>query len=108
MLGMSVSNFNYSSCSSGLYNKTFSYTDPQFEASNNNMSELRASVGNSYKCSSEENLQVTDKALVNVFNVQIQVFKIDGDKFGPGKRFAFGSHCQTQDLWSILRLNKID
>ncbi|NWH77724.1 LAMP1 protein, partial [Piaya cayana] len=53
-----------------------------FEASNNNMSELRATVGNSYKCSAEENLQVTDEALVNVFNVQVQVFKIDGDKFG--------------------------
>ncbi|NXH33751.1 LAMP1 protein, partial [Myiagra hebetior] len=57
--------------------------NPKFEASNNSMSELRASVGNSYKCSSRENLQVTDQALVNVFNVQIQVFKIDGDKFGP-------------------------
>ncbi|NXC02367.1 LAMP1 protein, partial [Orthonyx spaldingii] len=56
---------------------------PDFEASNNSMSELRASVGNSYKCSSEEALQVTDQAFVNVFNVQIQIFKIDGDKFGP-------------------------
>uniref|UniRef100_A0A8C3JPE5 Lysosome-associated membrane glycoprotein 1 n=1 Tax=Calidris pygmaea TaxID=425635 RepID=A0A8C3JPE5_9CHAR len=55
---------------------------PKFEASNNSMSELRATVGNSYKCSAEENLQVTDKALINVFNVQVQVFKIDGDKFG--------------------------
>uniref|UniRef100_A0A8B9C608 Lysosome-associated membrane glycoprotein 1 n=1 Tax=Anser brachyrhynchus TaxID=132585 RepID=A0A8B9C608_9AVES len=55
---------------------------PVFEASNNSMSELRATVGNSYKCSAEENLQVTDKALVNVFNVQVQVFKVDGDKFG--------------------------
>lgn len=82
---------------SDLY-KTFSYTDPNFEASNSSMSELRASVGNSYKCSSEENLQVTDQALLNVFNVQIQIFKIDGDKFGPGKRFAFSSPCQIQDL----------
>ncbi|CAM9611215.1 unnamed protein product [Bubo scandiacus] len=55
---------------------------PKFEASNNSMSDLRATVGNSYKCSAEENLQVTNDALVNVFNVQIQVFKIDGDKFG--------------------------
>ncbi|NXP03991.1 LAMP1 protein, partial [Thinocorus orbignyianus] len=54
----------------------------KFEASNNSMSELRATVGNSYKCSAEENLQVTEAALVNVFNVQVQVFKIDGDKFG--------------------------
>ncbi|NWS68713.1 LAMP1 protein, partial [Crotophaga sulcirostris] len=54
----------------------------KFEAWNNSMSGLRATVGNSYKCSAEENLQVTDKAFVNVFNVQIQVFKIDGDKFG--------------------------
>ncbi|KGL72660.1 Lysosome-associated membrane glycoprotein 1, partial [Tinamus guttatus] len=55
---------------------------PKFEAFNNSMSELRASVGNSYKCSAEENLWVSDKAFLNVFNVQIQVFKIDGDKFG--------------------------
>ncbi|XP_074715310.1 lysosome-associated membrane glycoprotein 1 isoform X1 [Strix uralensis] len=55
---------------------------PKFEASNNSMSDLRATVGNSYKCSAEENLQVTKDALVNVFDVQIQVFKIDGDKFG--------------------------
>ncbi|NXL83450.1 LAMP1 protein, partial [Alectura lathami] len=54
----------------------------KFEASNNSMSELRATVGNSYKCSAEENLQVTDQALINVFNVQVQVFKVDGDKFG--------------------------
>lgn len=60
-----------------------------FEASNDSMSELRATVGNSYKCSAEENLQVTDKALVNVFNVQVQAFKVDGDKFGTGKRFVF-------------------
>ncbi|XP_005037544.2 PREDICTED: lysosome-associated membrane glycoprotein 1 [Ficedula albicollis] len=57
--------------------------NPNFEASNKSMNELTASVGNSYKCSSEENLQVTDQALINVFNVQIQIFKIDGDKFGP-------------------------
>ncbi|NP_990614.3 lysosome-associated membrane glycoprotein 1 isoform 1 precursor [Gallus gallus] len=55
---------------------------PTFEASNDSMSELRATVGNSYKCSAEENFQVTDKALVNVFNVQVQAFKVDGDKFG--------------------------
>ncbi|NWY06737.1 LAMP1 protein, partial [Nothoprocta ornata] len=56
--------------------------EPEFEASNNSMSELRASVGNSYRCSAEENLRVSDTAFLNVFNVQIQVFKIDGDKFG--------------------------
>ncbi|XP_065483150.1 lysosome-associated membrane glycoprotein 1 isoform X2 [Caloenas nicobarica] len=53
-----------------------------FEAWNNSMSELRATVGNSYKCSAEENLRVMDNAFVNVFNVQLQVFKIDGGKFG--------------------------
>ncbi|NXC46536.1 LAMP1 protein, partial [Penelope pileata] len=56
--------------------------EPEFTAANDNMTELRATVGNSYKCSAEENLQVTEKALVNVFNVQVQVFKVDGDKFG--------------------------
>ncbi|XP_064915325.1 lysosome-associated membrane glycoprotein 1 isoform X3 [Columba livia] len=54
----------------------------RFEAWNNSMSELRATVGNSYKCSAEENLRVMDNAFVNIFNVQLQVFKIDGNKFG--------------------------
>ncbi|XP_019379660.1 PREDICTED: lysosome-associated membrane glycoprotein 1 [Gavialis gangeticus] len=55
---------------------------PQFEAVNNSMSELGASVGNSYMCHAEENLLVTQGAFVNLFNVQVQVFEIDGDKFG--------------------------
>uniref|UniRef100_A0A7M4G1U2 Lysosome-associated membrane glycoprotein 1 n=1 Tax=Crocodylus porosus TaxID=8502 RepID=A0A7M4G1U2_CROPO len=55
---------------------------PQFEAVNNSMSALGASVGNSYMCHAEENLLVTQGAFVNLFNVQVQVFKIDGDKFG--------------------------
>lgn len=84
-------------CFSEIFNKTFSHTAPTFEASNDSMSELRATVGNSYKCSAEENFQVTDKALVNVFNVQVQAFKVDGDKFGAGKRFTFwyggGGNC---------------
>ncbi|XP_006017310.1 lysosome-associated membrane glycoprotein 1 isoform X2 [Alligator sinensis] len=55
---------------------------PQFEAVNNSMSELGASVGNSYMCNAEETLLVTQGAFVNLFSVQVQVFKIDGDKFG--------------------------
>ncbi|KAG6938901.1 lysosomal associated membrane protein 1 [Chelydra serpentina] len=56
--------------------------DPNVEAANNSMSELRATVGNSYKCNAEEKLWVKDGVFVNLFNVQVQVFKIDENKFG--------------------------
>uniref|UniRef100_A0A8C8VFB8 Lysosome-associated membrane glycoprotein 1 n=1 Tax=Pelusios castaneus TaxID=367368 RepID=A0A8C8VFB8_9SAUR len=57
-------------------------TTPNFEAVNNSMNELRATVGNSFKCSAEEKLRVEDRVFVNVFNVWVQVFKINGNKFG--------------------------
>uniref|UniRef100_A0A8D0G8M1 Lysosome-associated membrane glycoprotein 1 n=1 Tax=Sphenodon punctatus TaxID=8508 RepID=A0A8D0G8M1_SPHPU len=56
--------------------------EPTFEKSNSSMSALGATVGNSYKCVVEEKLTVSTQALLNIFDVQIQVFKIDGDKFG--------------------------
>ncbi|XP_067419759.1 lysosome-associated membrane glycoprotein 1 [Emydura macquarii macquarii] len=57
-------------------------TASTFEAVNNSMNELRATVGNSYKCNAEEKLRVTDDGSVNVFNAWVQVFKIDGNRFG--------------------------
>ncbi|CAM5074792.1 unnamed protein product [Natator depressus] len=56
--------------------------EPKFEAVNNSMSELRATVGNSYKCNAEEKLWVSAGAFVNLFDVWVQVFKIDGNQFG--------------------------
>nr|XP_006139002.1 lysosome-associated membrane glycoprotein 1 [Pelodiscus sinensis] len=56
--------------------------EPKLDAFNNSMSELRATVGNSYKCNKEEKLWVTDQVFVNLFSVQVQAFKIDGNKFG--------------------------
>ncbi|XP_034614020.1 lysosome-associated membrane glycoprotein 1 [Trachemys scripta elegans] len=56
--------------------------ETKLEAVNSSMSELRAKLGNSYKCNAEEKLWVTDHVFVNVFDVQVQVFKIDENKFG--------------------------
>ncbi|XP_073206513.1 lysosome-associated membrane glycoprotein 1 isoform X2 [Lepidochelys kempii] len=56
--------------------------EPKFEAVNNSMSELRATVGNSYKCNAEEKLWVSAGAFVNLFDVWVQVFKIEGNQFG--------------------------
>ncbi|XP_036610369.1 lysosome-associated membrane glycoprotein 1 [Trichosurus vulpecula] len=55
---------------------------PTFEAFNNSLKELQATVGNSYKCNAEENVQVTDSFSVNIFRVRVQAFKVEGDKFG--------------------------
>uniref|UniRef100_A0ACB8FJ16 Uncharacterized protein n=1 Tax=Sphaerodactylus townsendi TaxID=933632 RepID=A0ACB8FJ16_9SAUR len=56
--------------------------EPNFNATNNSLSELKASVGKSFKCVAEENIRVSDNAFVNVFDVQLQAFKFDGNKFG--------------------------
>ncbi|XP_068950183.1 lysosome-associated membrane glycoprotein 1 [Petaurus breviceps papuanus] len=55
---------------------------PSFEASNDSLKELQATVGNSYKCNAEENVKVTDSFSVNIFRVWVQAFKVEGDKFG--------------------------
>uniref|UniRef100_A0A7N5J9I8 Lysosome-associated membrane glycoprotein 1 n=1 Tax=Ailuropoda melanoleuca TaxID=9646 RepID=A0A7N5J9I8_AILME len=50
--------------------------------SNNNLSALKATIGKSYKCVAEEIIQVSDNASLNIYNVQVQAFKISGYKFG--------------------------
>ncbi|XP_066478148.1 lysosome-associated membrane glycoprotein 1 [Tiliqua scincoides] len=51
-------------------------------AFNNSLSALKASVGKSYKCRAEESIWVTSNASLNIFDVQIQAFKIEGGNFG--------------------------
>ncbi|XP_013914448.1 PREDICTED: lysosome-associated membrane glycoprotein 1 [Thamnophis sirtalis] len=57
-------------------------TEKNINATNNSLSALRATIGKSYKCVAEEIIQVSDKAALNIYNVQVQAFKIAGDKFG--------------------------
>lgn len=49
---------------------------------NNSLSALKATIGKSYKCVAEEIIQVSDEAALNIYNVQVQAFKIAGYKFG--------------------------
>ncbi|XP_077199815.1 lysosome-associated membrane glycoprotein 1 [Paroedura picta] len=49
---------------------------------NNSLSELKATVGRSFKCVAEETIWVSDTVSVNVFDVQLQAFKFEGNKFG--------------------------
>lgn len=58
-------------------------TSQPFTVSNHTLSALKASVGKSYKCRAEENIWVRNDTFINIFDVQIQAFKIDGDNFGP-------------------------
>ncbi|XP_044284572.1 lysosome-associated membrane glycoprotein 1 isoform X2 [Varanus komodoensis] len=51
-------------------------------AVNNTLSALQATVGKSYKCVSKESIWLSSIASVNIYNVQIQAFKISGNKFG--------------------------
>ncbi|KAM7141417.1 LOW QUALITY PROTEIN: lysosome-associated membrane glycoprotein 1-like [Molossus nigricans] len=56
--------------------------DPTFKATNNSLRALQATMGNSYKCNTEEQIWVTEAFSVNIFQVQIQAFQVEGDKFG--------------------------
>ncbi|XP_036105871.1 lysosome-associated membrane glycoprotein 1 isoform X2 [Molossus molossus] len=56
--------------------------DPTFKATNNSLRALQATMGNSYKCNAEEQIWVTEAFSVNIFQVQIQAFQVEGDKFG--------------------------
>ncbi|KAM3836985.1 lysosome-associated membrane glycoprotein 1 [Vipera latastei] len=57
-------------------------TEKSISVANNSLSALKATVGKSYKCVAEEIIQVSDKASINIYNVQVQAFKIAGYKFG--------------------------
>lgn len=57
----------------------------KYNVTNNSLSELKATVGKSFKCVAEETIWVSEKASVNVFDVQLQAFKFEGNKFGAGK-----------------------
>uniref|UniRef100_A0A8D2BJY0 Lysosome-associated membrane glycoprotein 1 n=1 Tax=Sus scrofa TaxID=9823 RepID=A0A8D2BJY0_PIG len=58
---------------------------PTFSAANSSLRALQATAGNSYKCRSEQRLQVTEAFALNVFQVRVQAFRVDGDKFGPAE-----------------------
>ncbi|XP_051025910.1 lysosome-associated membrane glycoprotein 1 isoform X2 [Acomys russatus] len=56
--------------------------DPTFTASNHSLRALQATLGNSYKCNSEEHIFVTKAFSLNVFSVQVQAFKVESNRFG--------------------------
>lgn len=58
---------------------------PTFSISNYSLKALQATVGNSYKCNTEEHIFVSKMLSLNVFSVQVQAFKVDSDRFGSGK-----------------------
>lgn len=56
--------------------------DPILRTSNNSLKALQATMGNSYKCNTEEHIFVSKVLSLNVFSVQVQAFKVDSDRFG--------------------------
>ncbi|XP_034970810.1 lysosome-associated membrane glycoprotein 1 [Zootoca vivipara] len=53
-----------------------------FKADNDSLSALKATVGKSYKCFSEESIWISNETSLNIFNAQVQAFKITGNTFG--------------------------
>lgn len=61
------------------------FADPIFKAANSSLRALQATMGNSYKCNTEEHIQVTEAFSVNIFQVWVQAFQVEGNKFGSGE-----------------------
>uniref|UniRef100_A0A8C8U6N2 Lysosome-associated membrane glycoprotein 1 n=1 Tax=Peromyscus maniculatus bairdii TaxID=230844 RepID=A0A8C8U6N2_PERMB len=57
-------------------------TVPTFTASNHSLRALQATLGNSYKCNTEEHIFVSKAFSLNVFSIQVQAFKVESDRFG--------------------------
>lgn len=68
-----------------MLEQTVSIAEPKFSAFNNSLKALQATVGNSYKCNSEEHIFVTKALSLNVFSVQVQAFRVESGRFGSGK-----------------------
>lgn len=66
-----------------------SFAENNISVVNNSLSALKATIGKSYKCVAEEIIQLSDKAALNIYNVQVQAFKIAGYKFGAGKFYEY-------------------
>ncbi|XP_023570944.1 lysosome-associated membrane glycoprotein 1 [Octodon degus] len=66
--------------------------EASFHAANSSLRALQATLGNSYKCSAEEQLRVTPTFFLNLFGVQVQAFKVEGDKFGSEECLLDGNN----------------
>ncbi|KAM7328907.1 hypothetical protein ACRRTK_012999 [Alexandromys fortis] len=56
--------------------------DSAFYASNSSLRALQATIGNSYKCNTEEHIFVSQTFSLNVFSIQVQAFKVESGRFG--------------------------
>ncbi|XP_052431292.1 lysosome-associated membrane glycoprotein 2 isoform X4 [Carassius gibelio] len=56
-----------------------------FHASNNNLSLWEASVGSSYMCKKEQSYNITDKLTLNTFELQVQPFAVQNNKFNAAE-----------------------
>ncbi|KAG8452125.1 hypothetical protein GDO86_004065 [Hymenochirus boettgeri] len=54
-----------------------------FDEGNGTLRYLQTNTHKSYKCNSKQALQITSNFSVNTYNLQVQAFNVDGDKFGP-------------------------
>uniref|UniRef100_A0A9J7Z666 Lysosomal-associated membrane protein 2 n=2 Tax=Cyprinus carpio TaxID=7962 RepID=A0A9J7Z666_CYPCA len=56
-----------------------------FNASNNNLSLWEASVGSSYMCKKEQSYNITDKLTIHTFELQVQPFAVQNNKFNTAE-----------------------
>ncbi|EHB01169.1 Lysosome-associated membrane glycoprotein 1 [Heterocephalus glaber] len=58
---------------------------PTVQAANNSLRALQATIGSSYRCTTEERLRITPSFFLNLFSVQVQAFKVEGNRFGSAE-----------------------
>ncbi|XP_040281117.1 lysosome-associated membrane glycoprotein 1 [Bufo bufo] len=64
-------------------NTTFPDAKEPIDVDSGSVSFLQTTTHKSYKCNAKQTLQITDKLYIDTYNLQVQAFDIDDNKFGP-------------------------
>ncbi|XP_069613984.1 lysosome-associated membrane glycoprotein 1 [Ranitomeya imitator] len=62
--------------------------ESNFSIDSGNVSFLKTTAHKSYKCNEKQTLQITSNLSIYTYNLQVQPFDVEGDKFGPAVECA--------------------
>nr|DBA33152.1 TPA: hypothetical protein GDO54_000880 [Pyxicephalus adspersus] len=62
--------------------------DPKFEGDNASLSYMQTTAHKSFKCNTKQTFQITSNFSIDTYNLQLQAFDIEDNKFGPAVECA--------------------
>lgn len=81
---------------------TLVFSEKTYHGTKSAMMMFETVVGHSFKCVSEQSIQLSGDLQVKTINVQLQAFDFEDDLFGNGKlRVQRVTNINFRDLWVI-------